>query len=359
MRGKRSIFLYPLSIIWRLITDLRNFMYDSGFLKSHKFNIPVICIGNLSVGGTGKTSHAEYIIDLLRKKEIRVALLSRGYKRKTKGFLLANQKTNVLDIGDEPFQIHRKYPDITVAVDNNRVRGVSRIMELRPETGVIILDDGYQHRRIIPGLSLLLSEFETPVYSDHLLPYGNLRERVCNIRRANIILITKSPEEIPEKERNIIERNLRMKPGQQLFFTALRYDEPVPLFTGTADDQKPRDHPEKGIVLVTGIANPVPLYNYLKSSAAEIIHLKFIDHHNFVPGDIIKINNAWKSLQSPVKYVYTTEKDAVRLYGFNDIKEPFHSSFFYIPVRIVFLQNSKEEFDNLIIDYVRKNKRNG
>jgi tetraacyldisaccharide 4'-kinase len=358
--GKRSIILYPVSLVWRLVTCFRNFLYDAEILNSHEFNIPVICVGNLAAGGTGKTPHAGYLVDLLMT-EFNVAFLSRGYKRKTRGFVLAGPASRVSDIGDEPMQIHRKYPGITVAVDGNRVRGVNEILKEKPDTGIIILDDGFQHRRITPGLSILLSGCERLMTRDHLLPYGNLRESIHNMVRADIILITKSPEDLSPIQRRLIVKEVNKAPYQNIYFTAFTYKDPVPVFdniTDNAEHFKASESADRGIVLVTGIVNPEPLYEYLQRSFSEIIRLPFSDHHRFTGKDINRILDAWGNLKSPVKYVFTTEKDAVRLREFTNIAEPFKSSFYYVPVDIHFLNDDKEEFDNMIIDYVRKNKRN-
>ena len=357
MGNGRSIILYPFSIIWRLITDFRNFLYNSKLLKSFEFEVPVICIGNITVGGTGKTPHSEYLIELLRKK-FNIALLSRGYKRKTKGFHFAVPGSGIADIGDEPLQISRKFPDITVAVDGDRVRGVKKILAGKPETEAIILDDGYQHRSITPGLSILLSDFGRPISPDHLLPYGNLRESAGNINRADIILITKTPVNLSEKEQRLSESGLGRLSGQRVFFTALCYRDPVPVFDKISPESLTFNLPECGIVLITGIANPKPLYDHIRKSCKEIIHLPFGDHHNFTRRDIEKINNARNSLGTEKKYVFTTEKDAVRLREQSGINEPLFSALYYIPVEIRFLNDKEEEFENLIIDYVGKNKRN-
>jgi tetraacyldisaccharide 4'-kinase len=357
MGSGRSIILYPFSIIWRLITDFRNFLYNSKLLKSFEFEVPVICIGNITVGGTGKTPHSEYLIELLRKK-FNIALLSRGYKRKSKGFHFAVPGSGIADIGDEPLQISRKFPDITVAVDGDRVRGVKKILAEKPETEVIILDDGYQHRRITPGLSILLSDFVTPISRDHLLPYGNLRESAGNIDRADVILITKTPAYLSDKEQGVSESGLGRKSWQTVFFTTLRYRDPVPVFDKNASESLTFNLPECGILLITGIANPKPLYDHIRKSCKEIIHLPFRDHHNFTRRDIEKINNARNRLVTEKKYVFTTEKDAVRLRELSEINEPLLSALYYIPVEIRFLNDKEEEFNNLIIDYVGKNKRN-
>jgi tetraacyldisaccharide 4'-kinase len=360
MQNKRSIFLYPFSLIYGLITGFRNFLYNAEILNSTEFNMPVICVGNLAVGGTGKTPHTEYLIDLL-KKEFNVAVLSRGYKRKTRGFRIASNTLKVEDIGDEPLQMFRKFPDITVAVDRNRVHGVNEILKVKPDTNVIILDDGFQHRRITPGYSILLSTFDRLMIKDHILPYGNLRESRKNMRRADIILVTKSPESVTAIQRRIIVKEIDKAPYQNLYFTSMDYKKPVPVFEANdpeVDIFTPAQTKETGIVLVTGIADPEPLSEYLHTKAREIINMPFGDHHRFSLNDIEKIRNAWRSLKSSRKYLITTEKDAVRLQEFANIAEPFRSAFYYIPLGIFFLNDDQEEFDNLIIDYVRKNRRN-
>jgi len=360
MAKTRSIFLYPFSLLYGFFTGLRNFLYDAEIIKSREFLIPVICVGNLSAGGTGKTPHTEYLIEILQKS-FKVAVLSRGYRRKSSGFMIADPNSTVSDIGDEPLQVSRKYPVIRVAVDRNRVHGVGEIMKACPETSVIILDDGYQHRRITPGLSILLSDFDNLMINDHILPYGNLRESSHNMNRADIILITKSPENISPIQRRLIVRDINKKPYQNLYFTSVSYGEPQPLFENEGKTQAPflsDNTSDKGFVLVTGIAIPGPLAEYLGTRADEIIHLSFGDHHNFTRNDTEKILNTYNALKAPLKYVITTEKDSVRLREFTNIAEPFRSAFYYIPIRIWFLNDDKNEFDNLIVNYVRKNKRN-
>ncbi|MDQ1296315.1 MAG: Tetraacyldisaccharide 4-kinase [Bacteroidota bacterium] len=360
MSHQRSILLYPFSLIYGFLTSIRNFLYNAEILKSHEFSIPLICVGNLTIGGTGKTPHTEYLAGLL-KQNFRVAILSRGYKRKSSGFRFADSNSKVSDIGDEPMQIFRKFPDITIAVDRNRVRGVEKILKEKPETAVIILDDGFQHRKITPGYSILLSDFDRLMIRDHLLPYGNLRESINNMDRADIILITKSPDDISPIQRRLIVKEVRKAPYQNLYFTSVVYKDPVPVFENSLHGVIPlslNDSGSCGIVLVTGIANPKTFYEYLGKSFNEIIHLRFADHHIYTFNDYNKISDAWASLRSPRKYVITTEKDAVRLREITNFTEPLKSSFYYIPVGVKFLNDDKEEFDNMIVDYVRKNKRN-
>ncbi len=358
--GSNRILLYPVSVVYGLITGIKNFLYNTGILPSVEFRIPVICVGNITVGGTGKTPHTEYLVDLLRK-EFRVAVLSRGYKRETGGFRIAEPGSAVADTGDEPKQISSKYPDVLVAVDRNRVNGVRRIMEIQPDTEVIILDDGFQHRRITPGFSILLSDFERLIIRDHMLPYGNLRESIKNMRRADIILITKSPPDLSPIQRRLIVKEIDKAPYQNLYFTSIKYDTPLPLFgKGEASVFRPdvSNMSGTGIVLVTGIANPGPLKEYLKNTAGELIHLDYPDHYRFREKDLETICNAFNRLRSKVRYVITTEKDSVRLREFTNIAEPVKSAMYHIPVKIYFLNDDSNEFDNLIIEYVRKNKRN-
>ena len=358
--GNSRILLYPLSVIYGLITSIRNFLYNTGILKSVEFSLPVICVGNITVGGTGKTPHTEYLAGLL-SKFFRVAVLSRGYKRSSRDFRIVTPASAVAESGDEPLQISRKYPGILVAVDRNRVNGVRKIMEAKPDTDVIILDDAFQHRRITPGFSILLSDFTRPIISDHMLPYGNLRESASNMRRADIILITKSPESLNPIQRRLIVKEINKPAYQNLYFTSIKYEPAVSLFDKRNPSISTPDLTKlygKGIVLITGIANPLPLKEYLQETAGEIIHLSYPDHYAFREKDLSAVYEAFEQLKSTLKYVFTTEKDSVRLREFANIAEPVRSAFYYIPVGICFLNDDNAEFDNLIIDYVRKNKRN-
>src|SRR5450759_1558964 len=266
MKHIKNIFLYPISLLYGLITGFRNFLYDIGILPSVEFPFPVICVGNITVGGTGKTPHTEYIAGLL-KENYKVATLSRGYKRKTRDFRIATSSTFVSDIGDEPMQICRNFPDVLVTVDRNRVHGVNTILKEYPETEVIILDDGFQHRKITPGFSILLSDFERLIVRDYMLPFGNLRESKGNMRRADIILITKSPENISPIQRRLIVKEVDKAPYQNLYFTTLTYKAPLPVFESKDPEETHLDLSQCagcGIVLITGIANPVS-YTHLRA----------------------------------------------------------------------------------------------
>jgi tetraacyldisaccharide 4'-kinase len=342
-----------------MVTDIRNLLYNTGIFQSEEFDIPVICIGNITVGGTGKTPHAEYLIDLLRK-DFKVALLSRGYKRRTKGFRIVSHSSSAVETGDEPLQIFLKFPDIIVAVDKDRSNGIRTILKEHPETEVIILDDGFQHRKVKPGLSILLIDFNRLITRDYLMPYGNLRENRNNRKRADVIVVSKTPETSSGSELEKITREVKWNERQNLFFTSILYMDLIPLFISADREntglrqQKPKDH---GAVLVTGIASPGPFKTFLGKYFEEIIHLDFPDHHFFSEKDIEKIIKALKDLKSEKKIVITTEKDAVRLREFTNIDDSLKRSFYCIPVGVGFLKEKKNEFDNMIIEYVRKNKR--
>lgn len=360
MGRQKYILLYPFSLIYGAITGIRNFLYNTGMLRSHEFSLPVICVGNITVGGTGKTPHCEYLIELLQQN-FKVALLSRGYRRQSKGFLIALPEMRPADVGDEPLQICRKFPEITVAVDRNRKRGIQSVIKAIPETEVIIMDDGFQHRRIIPGLSILLTDFNRLMIKDHLLPYGELRESVDNMYRSDVILITKSPENLSPIQRRIIVKELNKAPYQDLYFTSFKYNNPVPLFGETQGAPVPFQDGNKektGIVLITGIASPDPLKDHISNLCNEMVHLSFPDHHRFSNTDLQKAGDALKSISSEHKFIITTEKDAVRIRDLADIEEQLKSLFWYIPLEVFFLNDDKNEFDNKIIEYVRKNKRN-
>jgi tetraacyldisaccharide 4'-kinase len=358
LKNRRSILLYPLSLLYGAVTSIRNFLYSSGILHRHEFSIPVICVGNITVGGTGKTPHSEHIISIL-KERFDVALLSRGYKRKTRGFRFVLPEMGPEEVGDEPLQICRKFPEITVAVDADRVDGINRILKELPGTEVIILDDGFQHRRVLPGFTILLTDYSRLMIHDHLLPYGNLRESVLNMYKADVILITKCPEDISPIQRRIIAKEIDKAPYQSLYFTTLGYMDPVPVYHGIktervfseVSDMKP------SVVLVTGIASADPLKDYITRLSINVIHLNYPDHHRFTEKDLIRITDTFNTIESPLKFVITTEKDSVRLREFTNIAESLKTSFYFIPVGVKFLNDDKEGFENQIIDYVRKNKR--
>ena len=332
-------------------------LFDTGILPSAKFSIPVICIGNITVGGTGKTPHTEYLIRLLRN-EFKVAVLSRGYKRKSKGFMIVTPSSAARETGDEPLQIARKFPDIVTAVDKKRSNGIKTIMKEYPETDVILMDDGFQHRSVKPGLSVILTDYSRLITRDHLMPYGRLRENRSNRKRADIIVITKTPDDIAETAMSEIKDELKSHPRQKLFFTKTLYKDLTPVFETVASGKSlisVSGSKKYGVVLVTGIAVPDSLFLFLEKQFKEIIHLDFADHHIYNEDDTEKIRSAWKALESEEKLLITTEKDAVRLREFSNFEDPIKRAFYCIPVEVAFMKDDNHEFDNLIFEYVRKN----
>lgn len=346
-----KILLLPLSIIYGIITGIRNCLFNTGILKSESFSIPVICVGNITVGGTGKTPHTEMIISAL-KKHFRVACLSRGYKRKTSGFILADNHSTAYDIGDEPMQIKNKFPAITVACDSNRVRGIKKLMALSPGPQAIILDDAFQHRYVKAGINIVLVDYNRPVYKDHLLPIGRLRETTGALRRADYILVTKCPDNIAPIDKRIISKNLKIKPYQKLFFTSMQYGKPRSI---SLLKEEPVIRKGTSILCITGIAQPGPYIRHLKKYSDNIIELRYPDHHNFSIKDIRYIEESFNRISQKDKCILTTEKDATRLAACQLPKE-LEKHIFYIPIEPVFLDKD-ECLINELYEYVRKNKR--
>jgi len=350
-----SPILFPLSLVYGLIIYIRNRFYDYGIFKSTSFNIPIISIGNITVGGTGKTPHVEYLADLL-KSEFKVATLSRGYKRKTKGFILADNQSPAKDIGDEPRQIKQKFSDIEVAVDSKRVRGIHKLMDKKKKLDVILLDDAFQHRQVQANLSILLIDYARPLDKDFMLPLGNLREQAFEKKRAGIIIITKAPKDIKPIERRILFNELHPYPFQDVYFTTFDYGNLTPVFNH-GDVFKVKDK-KLSILLVTGIANPLPFEQHIKENLSDQIEkIKFPDHHHFKNSDIKKIEQKYNSIKSSNKIIITSEKDAMRLHKFTNIADYLKKSFFYIPIKVRFLNNKTDHFNQQIIDYVRNNKK--
>ena len=357
-RNNLNILLYPFSLLYGLVTFIRNLLFDYNIIKSHEFPIPIISVGNITAGGTGKTPHVEYLVKLL-KDEFKVAVLSRGYKRRTGHFILAGPDSGVQDIGDEPVQIKQKFPDVHVAVDRKRVNGVQQLMTKIPDLDVVLLDDAYQHRRIKPGLSILLIDFHRPIMEDRLLPVGRLREKAYGRCRANIILVTKCPDRLKPIERRLIVKDLTLYAFQHLYFTRLGYKDPVPVFM----DPRPEislseiKASSPAILMVTGIANPRIFKRHLRSISTRIREMIFPDHHSFSQRDIIQILHAYNNMEGKDRFIFTTEKDAMRLRKFSNIDLKIKSRMFYIPIEIEFLNEDTENFNNQILKYVKNNKR--
>ena len=353
-----SVLLYPFSLLYGLVASIRNLLYDYNIIKVHEFPIPIISVGNITVGGTGKTPHVEYLVKLLRN-EFNVAVLSRGYKRRTRHFILAGTDSNVEDIGDEPVQIKQKFPDVHVAVDRKRVNGVKELMDRIPDLDVILLDDAYQHRRLKPGLSILLIDFNRPVTKDRLLPVGRLREKAYEKRRANIILITKCPDRLKPIERRLIVKDSDLFAFQHLYFTRMAYREPIPVFMDASPDitLSKIKTASPAILMITGIANPGIFQQHLHQISGRILEMTFPDHHNFRQKDINQILQAYDGMEGNERFIFTTEKDAMRLRKFTNIDQDIKNSMFYIPIEPEFLNADSENFNIQILKYVKNNKR--
>lgn len=352
------VLLSPLSLIYGTVVFIRNFCFDTGILKSHEFSFPVIGVGNITVGGTGKTPHVEHIVSVLMGY-FRLAVLSRGYKRKTRGFVVASTASGVEDVGDEPLQIKRKFPGIEVAVDENRVRGIRNLCRYDKKLQAVVLDDAFQHRWVIPGISVLLIDFNRPLSNDYLLPAGQLREFASASRRAAIVIITKCPENIKPIDRRIFKKELNLMPWQSLYFSTISYGEPMPVFSG-APVFPERDKTGKNkcsILIVTGIASPRPLRKHIRKLSPRIEQIYFPDHHRYTWRDIERIKTAWKSMKGDCKLIITTEKDAMRLRKFSNIDTEIKRHMYYMPISVSFFEKDGEAFKNQLMDYVRNNKR--
>jgi tetraacyldisaccharide 4'-kinase len=351
----QSLFLFPLSWIYGIGVWIRNTCFDLGLLKSQPFPIPVICIGNLSMGGTGKTPHTEYLIRLLQDHGLHVAVLSRGYKRKSKGYLLATPESHADLIGDEPYQMKQKFPQARIAVDANRRRGICKLMELNnPPVDVILLDDAFQHRYVRAGLNILLTPSNRPFFADHLLPAGQLREPPYCAERADIIIATKSPQ-LPDFDKRCphLVRKLTIRPGQTIYCSTFEYEALTPLFGGeprALDTLAPTD----SVMVLTGIAAPQPLFAELKRYIPAFDTVRFADHHHFTDKELREIRRRFNHT-----LLITTEKDAARLKNNPALDNSLKPYIYTLPIKVVFLHAQQQHFNNQIIDYVTDNSRNG
>ncbi|MBN1767808.1 MAG: tetraacyldisaccharide 4'-kinase [Prolixibacteraceae bacterium] len=351
-----KIILYPLSLLYRLVVAVRNSMFDTKILKQYEFDIPVISVGNITVGGTGKTPHAEYLISLL-EKNFNVAFLSRGYKRKTSGYVLADKNSTVWQIGDEPVQIKQKFPHISVAVCEKRAVGIQKLLsDSSLNIDVIILDDAFQHRRVKPSINILLIDYTQPPNGDLLLPAGRLREPVNARYRANFIIYTKCPSFLQPIEQRIIKKKLNIRPYQNLFFTSIVYGEITPAQKGLALFNN--DMRKYSVLLITGIGNPTPLLSYLEPQVGEIKHLEYSDHYHYTASDLDFFKQTYQELGNPEKIIITTEKDLVRIKSVDNPDPDLIRQLYYIPIEIRFLDRTKESFNKRIINYVTENKSN-
>jgi len=326
------IVLFPIVPIYYSVTWLRNKLYDAGIKSSKSYDFPVICVGNLSTGGTGKTPMIEYLVRLLTKDK-KVATLSRGYKRVTKGFLLADENTNVDTIGDEPFQFYKKFNDVIVAVDEDRQNGIAELRHLNPQPQVILLDDAYQHRKVKAGFNILLTSYHNRYTNDMVLPTGNLREPKSGVDRADVIVVTKCPKDISSSEKEKITKEIDPKLHQNIFFSTISYGKNA---ISSVGEIQIKDLPK--FSLVTGIANAEPLVKFLDSQSLDFEHLEYGDHYNFTIKDI--------ELFEQKELIITTEKDYMRLLEY----ESLFTKLYYIPITTS-IENSKD-FDKLVLDFI-------
>ena len=338
--------LWPISVLYSIIIWLRNKLFDWNILKSVSFNFPIICIGNLAVGGTGKTPMVEYLVRLL-KEEYVVATLSRGYKRKTVGFAVADENSTALDIGDEPMQFHKKFPDLTVAVAEERLVAIPQLLHHKPGIEVILLDDAFQHRSVKPGLNILLTEYKNLYTRDFILPAGDLRDVVSSRKRAQIIVVTKCTSHLTEEEKNKIVAELNPLPYQSVFFSKLEYGSPYHLF----NKEEKFLSPDTNILLICGIANPKPLKEILNAYVPTYELMLFNDHHIFDMDDLKEIKEEFDKMDPGNKIILTTEKDGVRMAKFeSELKE---LPVYVIPIRHKILFGDEDRFEDLIRCFIK------
>jgi tetraacyldisaccharide 4'-kinase len=345
-----SFLLAPFALLYGLIVKIRNLLFDYGILKSVSFKKPVICVGNITVGGTGKTPHVEYLLKIL-STSFSVATLSRGYGRKNKGFGYVSPTSTAVEVGDEPLQMKLKYPAVKVAVDADRVNGITTLIQENPDLDLIILDDAYQHRWVKAGLQILLIDFNRLITRDYFLPMGRLRDSVKEKRRADIVLITKCPLDLSQEQKKSIINELRLSQKQSVYFTGISYGEPIPVFQefGSSIDLKGRD-----IFAFAGIANPTFFFSHIKSRANLVEAYTFPDHFSFSESKLSPIIEAFLKNKSLNKSMVTTEKDAARLRGLATLDAELKKALFYIPIEIRFVDNQENSFVNQILTYARE-----
>lgn len=349
-----NYLLAPLSFLYGLGVRLRNLLFNWKVLPAEQYPVPVICVGNLVVGGTGKTPHTEHLIRLLHHR-YRVAVLSRGYKRKTSGFILATPESTCKQIGDESYQIKCKFPSIQVAVDENRRRGIRRLLALpeeeRPE--VILLDDAFQHRYVTPSFSIILTDYHRLFYYDRLLPVGRLREPINGIRRADAIIVTKCEKELKPIEYRIIEENMHLLAHQDVFFSRIIYSDLKAVFPDIAPVRVKRDiRKEDDVLVISGIASPAPLLQEVHKYSAKVNPITFPDHHAFTQKNIEHIDREFQKMESPEKLIIVTEKDAARLKDNPHIPEGWKKKLYSLPISIEFFGKNNTLFDKMILQHI-------
>lgn len=346
--------LFPFALLYQVILLFRHLLFDVGLLKSNSFAVPVIGVGNLRLGGTGKTPQIEYLVRLLQN-QYHVAVLSRGYKRTTKGFLLANEDCSVEEIGDEPHQLLRKFPQLTVAVDEKRSRGIEELLAIKNPPRIILLDDAFQHRYVKPGLEILLTDYHNLYTQDYLFPVGRLRDINRAAKRASVIVVTKTPHVFSPFIKTELLEAIKPRPSQKVFYSYIKYGNFVPL-AKKKQISVPRSLGT--ILLVTGIADAEPLKDYLRHKCIDLMHHSFSDHHQFSEKDILSIGNTFEHIIGKNKIILTTEKDAGRLEESPYFRHLENMPVFYLPIEVKFHQTEHESFDEYILNYVKNSRRN-
>lgn len=362
MLTRKSKWLQPLLIpagfLFRAVVGLRNLLFDYKWIESKSFRIPVISVGNITVGGTGKTPMIEYLAALLLEG-YQVAVLSRGYKRKSSGFLLLASDSSVSAVGDEPRQLKRKFPQLTVAVDANRVRGINLLKEKNPALQVVLLDDAFQHRYVAPGLNILLVDYNRPPCFDSMLPAGDLREPPSSMDRADMVVVTKAPPTISPMDQRIFTRNLNLYPYQSIFFSTLEYGELKPVFENNEKRVAPKLPPASSqkVLLFSGIASPAPFEAKMAEMMPILACKRFPDHFAFQDSDISELESMIPEPERENTLFVTTEKDAVRLSELKHcVMRP--ENWFYLPVHVIFIGDGESRFHKEILKYVASNRRN-
>lgn len=344
--------LYPFSLIFAVIASIRNLLFDMGILESTRYPIPVISIGNITVGGTGKTPLTEFILRNLQET-YRCALLSRGYGRNTRGVIMADERATSATIGDEPMQIHSKFEKVLVAVAEKRQEGMTFLLNNHPAPQVVVLDDAFQHRYVQPGLSIVVMDYTRPIWKDFCLPAGNLREPRRGVNRAQIIVVNKCPENLSQQEAQQIRKRLNVRKSVRIFFTAIRYGAPVPLKPQNSTFATLLERSDCTLLAMAGIGNPEPFYKQMASFQVPIEQLRFPDHHAFSTADLQKMETLC-SREGSQKLLVTTEKDAMRLASAG-LSEPLLTKIWYIPIELEFLFNEQITFLSKIETYVGEN----
>ncbi len=344
-----KLFLAPAAWIYSLVVTVRHRLFDCGILKSEKFDVPIICVGNITVGGTGKTPMAEMLIDFLSSR-YRVALLSRGYGRRTKGYAEVLTSSHYRDVGDEPLQIKMKFADVVVAVCEKRADGVRRLTSEHPDVDLIIMDDGFQHRYIEPKINIVMIDFTRPVQHDHMLPLGTLRDTTDALCRADYFIVTKCPAYLKPIERRIAQKVLVKAAYQEVYFSRLQSGEPRPVF---ADEEVAELKPKSDVIALSGIGNPLPFVKSLNESYNVVENVALGDHHVYRVGDMRRLEELVGKFRGAM--IVTTEKDAVKLMRSRKVPDAVRKNLYYIPVKISFLDDLQNEFLQKLEQDVRSN----